>query len=404
MRLPSIQENNRNAVFLLGALAGIAGSIVTVFLVATAIWAAVRLALRTLPYRITRSDLILLLAATAYFAANMLVSLGRDLTALASRDLLSVVIFLSVWLVIPRLRMSQDGKLFDTLILGSALCGIVVLPLACWQAFGMLTRAEGGAGNPLPFALICCVFSLLSLGNVIHAKTWRVLLGWAGVVAGLIDLVASQSKGLLPTVFLCLPLFAVLFPGVLRSLLSGRGLIGLAAAGIIVAIAAIPFYPRLESAFAYFTAAGASVADGDTFSARETLWAYAGDLITQSPVIGYGVQNRRALISAAGFQYSHFHNGFLTSLVDGGVVGFVSLLALLLAPVITAIRAARDDIYRLRLFAALSLLATYAIGGMTNLIFWQDIYDSVFLWIAILISVSVPASASNPLLTGRGGA
>lgn len=403
MRLPSIQENNRNAVFLLGALAGLAGSIVTVFLVATAIWAAIRLAFRTLPYRIARSDLPFLLAATAYFAANMLVSVGRDVSAFASRDLLSVVIFVSVWLVIPRLRMSQDGKLFDTLILGAAFCGMLVLPLACWQAFGEQTRAEGGAGNPLPFALICCVFALLSLGNVIHETAWRRPLGWAGFVAGLIGLVASQSKGLLPAVFLCLLLFVVIFPGVLRSLLSGRGLIGLVAASIIVALAAIPFYPRLESAFAYFTAAGASAADGDTFSARETLWAHAGTLIAESPIIGHGVQNRRALIDGAGFDYTHFHNGFLTSLVDGGAIGFIALLALLLAPLATAIRAPRDDHYRLRLFVALALLATYVIGGMTNLIFWQDIYDSLFLWIAALVAVSVPVSPSNPLLFGRSG-
>ncbi len=67
----------------------------------------------------------------------------------------------------------------------------------------------------------------------------------------------------------------------------------------------------------------------------------------------------------------------------------------------TALRAARGEWYRQRIFIALALFGTYAIGGMTNLIFWQDIYDSVFLWIAIIVSASVPVSAGNPLITGQ---
>ncbi|WP_179145283.1 O-antigen ligase family protein [Rhizobium sp. RU36D] len=402
MKLPSIQENNRNAVFLLGALAGIGGSIVTIMLAASSLWALARLVFRTIPYRIARSDMVFLGAATAYFAANALLSLARDPLAFTSPDLLPIGVFLAGWLMIPRLRMSESESLIDMLVLGAALCALLVLPVAVWQALYLNIRAEGGAGNPLPFALICCVFGLLSLVNTLHEKPWRKALGWAGFVGGVACLMLSQSKGLLPVALSGFVAFLVIFPRVLRGCLTGRGLAAIGLALAVMVVSAVPFHERLQSAFAYFTSSKAHDSDKGSYDAREALWRHAGTLIAEHPIAGHGVQNRRALVASAGFPYTHFHNGFLTSLVDTGAIGFLTLCALLAAPLVTALRAARGDWYRQRIFVGLVLFGTYAIGGMTNLIFWQDIYDSVFLWIAIIVSVSVPVSAANPLVIGRG--
>lgn len=401
MKLPSIQENNRNAVFLLGALAGIGGSIVTILLAASAVWAIVRLAFRSIPYRLARSDLVFLLAATAYVAANALLSLARDPMAFMSRDLLPIGVFLAGWLIIPRLRLSDSEPLIGFLALGAAFSALLALPLAIWQALYLHMRAEGGAGNALPFALICCVFGLLSLVNTLDEKPWRKALGWAGFVGGVACLMLSQSKGLLPVAMFGFAAFLAIFPRVLRGCLSRKGLAAIAIAISVLFVSAVPFHERLQSAFAYFTSAKAHESDKGSYDAREALWRHAGTLIAEHPITGYGVQNRRALIADAGFPYTHFHNGFLTSLVDTGAIGFLILCGLLLSPLVTALRAARGEWYRQRIFIALALFGTYAIGGMTNLIFWQDIYDSVFLWIAIIVSASVPVSAGNPLITGQ---
>jgi len=400
MKLIDKDGNNRNVLFVVAALAGLCGSIVTILLALSAIWAAMSLAVRRFPFRIARSDLILAGAATLYVAVNLLTAFVNGPSWSLALKLVPVLLFLSAWLMAPRLRVSNTLALFDIFVLGSAFCAVLALPAALFEVLYWHERAYGGAGNPLPFAMICCLFGLTALVNVLHEAKWRQRLGWLGFWAAVVCLMLSQSKGLLPVMVLGFVGFCAAFRSRLGHYVNRGGLISAAIAVVVVAIAAIPFYPRLEIAAAFASGDAGSAQDA-SFSVRMTLWKHALQLAEARPLLGYGVQNRRDLIGQLGLEYTHFHNGYFTALVDAGLLGVASLVLLLVAPVVACLLAPADEWRSRRLFVACVLTATFAVGGLTNLIFWQDIYDSVFLWVGIVVVASVPVSRGNPLVFGK---
>jgi O-antigen ligase len=263
-----------------------------------------------------------------------------------------------------------------------------------WQGVILRTRAEGGAGNALPFALICALFSVLALLNLLSEVKWRKIVGFIGFVAGFVCLLLSQSRGMLPATVLAIALFAMFFPATIKPWLNIKGALILAVVAVIIVWFGISSADRIRDTIAYMTSENATATD-TSYSVRMDLWKYGLELVQQNPVFGYGVQNRRVLIEQTGLQFTHFHNGFLTAMVDSGIVGFLSLVALLCAPLLAAINATRDDFYRQRLFVAIVLTATYVVGGMTNFIFGHDIYDSIFLWSALVIFVTLPVTTEE---------
>ena len=403
MRLPSKIENNRAALFLVGAAGGVGGSVVSVILIASAVWALTLLLFKRLPLALTRSDLPLLIATTLYVLVYLVAAVVNGMVPADLRVFYPVFTFLFPWLIISRLRLSPPGDLLGAFALGAAFCGLLALPLALYQSSQLGMRVEGGAGNALPFALLSCLSGQIGLLNAIDEKRWKRMLGWAGYLAAFICLVLSESKGLLPPMLLGPIVLLIVFPEARRSVFCIRSFAILVVAVLIVAPFSQALIARVEMTTNYLLADDtATVADAST-SERLVLWERAFELAADRPLLGYGMQNRVALIKKAKVgDYGHFHNGYLTSLVDAGLAGLTALLFLLLSPLVIAARVERDEYYKKRLFLALVLTGTYGLGGMTNLIFWHDIYDSMFQWVSMLVAASVPISAGNPLIWRRG--
>lgn len=393
MNFPGKTQNNKTAIFLVGAIGGIGGSGLTVLWGVSAIWAALMLLLRKIPATLARSDLVLTGAATFYFVANLLSIVFNRVEQRDFFVVYPIIVFPLVWLIIPRLRLSKPEDLIGTVILGAGFCGLLALPVSVYQVIAFHMRAEGGAGNAIPFGLVCAIAGQLALLNTVFANKWRVVLGWLGYFAAFVCLLFSQTKGLFPPMLLGPVLLLVLFPKVRAHVFSRTGLVVLVVALICLALLAQPLYGRVLETLSFLF----SGTRDESTSERLMLWGHAFDLIKQHPVLGYGMQNRYELIAETGRHYGHFHNGFITSAVDSGIVGLLSLIGLLAAPLVIAAKAVGSVLYRERLFLALVLTMTYSIGGMTNFIFWHDIYDNQFLWIAALIAASVPVGPSNPV-------
>jgi O-antigen ligase len=396
MKPLSMNANNHVFIFAVAALAGVGGSVTTILLIASIVWAIVSLSLKRFPPAFSRQDLFLIIPAIVYVLVQLLAMLINSDTGLMPvlRKLAPLLPFLLFWLMLPRLRITSGRTLFESFVLGAAICGILALPIAMWQGVILRTRAEGGAGNALPFALICALFSVLALLNLLSEVKWRKIVGFIGFVAGFVCLLLSQSRGMLPATVLAIALFAMFFPATIKPWLNIKGALILAVVAVIIVCFGISSADRIRDTIAYMTSENATATD-TSYSVRMDLWKYGLELVQQNPVFGYGVQNRRVLIEQTGLQFTHFHNGFLTAMVDSGIVGFLSLVALLCAPLLAAINAARDDFYRQRLFVAIVLTATYVVGGMTNFIFGHDIYDSIFLWSALVIFVTLPVTTEE---------
>ncbi|MBN9252537.1 MAG: hypothetical protein J0I86_18515, partial [Mesorhizobium sp.] len=93
--------------------------------------------------------------------------------------------------------------------------------------------------------------------------------------------------------------------------------------------------------------------------------------------------------------FTHAHNGFLSFALDGGMLTLTALVAVLCVPVFIAWRAPRDSSYRARLFLALIVSISYAVSGMTQIMFKHDIMDAFFVFCAILIAASIPAGSGS---------
>jgi O-antigen ligase len=396
MKPLSMNANNHVFIFAVAALAGIGGSVTTILLGASIVWAIISLSLKRFPPAFAVQDRFLIVPAVIYVLVQLVAMLINSDTGLTPvlRKLVPLLPFLLFWLMLPRLRVSSGRSIFESFALGAAFCGILALPLAMWQGLVQHVRAEGGAGNALPFALICALFSVFSLLNLLSDIKWRKIVGFIGFVAGFVCLLLSQSRGMLPATVFAIVLFAVFFPATIKPWLNIKGALVLAVVAVIVVWFGISSADRISDTIAYMTSENTTATD-NSYSMRMDLWKHGYELIQQNPIFGHGIQNRRTLVEQIGLNFSHFHNGFITALVDSGIVGFLSLVALLCAPLLAAVNAARDAFYRQRLFVAIVLTSTYIVGGLTNFIFGHDIYDSIFLWTALVIFISLPGSAEE---------
>src|SRR5690606_13935063 len=135
---------------------------------------------------------------------------------------------------------------------------------------------------------------------------------------------------------------------------------------------------------------------------RLRLWQAAQEAISQSPIWGYGIQNRMAALTPTLIMdgnlvrgFTHAHNGFLTFALDGGVLALSAVIAVLLVPAYIAWHAPRDASYRVRVFAALIVTSFYALCGMTQIMFKHDIMDSFFVFFSMLIAASIPEKSEK---------
>lgn len=387
MKLPSMQRNNVVCLAMVSGAAGIAGSIITILLAMSMVWALVSLALKRFPARFQRSDLYIVGPALLYAAAIILAA-GINYDPATAERLLSrgvaLLPFIFFPLVLPRLRVASTSALIDAFIFGAALCGILALPVAAVQVEYLGIRAFGGMGNALPFSMVCSMMASVSLLNTVSPRPRRQALGWAGFVAGILCVLLSQSRGVLPIPAIALVMLFVLFPQKLRRFYNWKGVVLLAIGAVVVVAMGFKHSQRLIEMLGYFS--NDTGAD-ESYSARIALWKYASGLIAESPWLGYGVQNRSELIEKIGYGYTHFHNGFLSVTVDAGLVGLFATLLMLFSPVLNVLRNPTTVARRKRLFMALLVPGGYVIAGSTNILFFQDIYDSVFLWFMLIVAM-----------------
>src|SRR5690606_18482714 len=98
--------------------------------------------------------------------------------------------------------------------------------------------------------------------------------------------------------------------------------------------------------------------------------------------------------------FTHAHNAFISSMLDGGIVVLGALLAVLAVPTLVAWRSAHDASYRKRLFLAAQIAMVYATCGLSQIMFKHDIMDSFFIFTAAMVAASVAAAPQKVPKTG----
>lgn len=300
----------------------------------------VALGRRSLP----RSPLIALCA---------LVPLGQTISLLVSPDLtwalrLVVLSWAGLGCVVAIAQMDDEGK--NIVMTGMALSAAVVCTVALSGAGDMSSHEGGGVitgrlQGPFAQPNELGAFSQLSLPILValaaSARDRRVrILGFVAALPVAGTLIMSLSRGAWLGTIVSFTLLALLAPRLRRPL----AIVGLVL-GAIVALSLVIGGPiaaivgdRLKSIFD----SSESVTDQ-----RPAIWDFALGLISRNPVFGTGpggmsVSSLDPETSRVAFvQPLHAHNLFLTTLAEGGLMGALTLAALIVLGVLIAVRLRR---------------------------------------------------------------
>lgn len=392
-------RNNAIAVFLMGALPTVGGSAISVLLDAFFVWAIICVALRRFPLQLTPTDkivgwsftaFVLLLALTAVIGNNPIAGLVKTLTFIP---------FLAIWLMIPRLRASQGIDYLTIFASGAAVGAIGGMVFGLVQEYAFNLRAQGGAGNPGVYAIMSLALASISALNITSSVPWRRWLAFAGLVAGMVSTIIALSRGVWLAAIPMIVVIAVYAPRSWRLFSRKVLILAAVAACLVVTVLAGHF---MEASYSDTMWSYQTLSEGHFTSSpgqRIRMWIAGVEAFKDSPWWGYGIQNRMDVVIGhypAGspdiIQYTHAHNGLLSTAIDGGLLLLIALIAVLGAPILVAARSYTDAHRRKRLFLALSLTFVYVLCGQTQIMFGHDIMNSFYIFTVILICASIPSN------------
>ncbi|EKF19841.1 O-antigen ligase family protein [Nitratireductor pacificus] len=387
------RDVNRLFTFACFAAPPILGSVVSFVWHGGALWCAFEVLTGRRRLSPDRAMRFIALAMAVYAAANIMSFLANDPSWGRALQLLPLATFLlfsfsySIW------SISQKDTIARAAILGSAVAGSGALVLAVIQHYLIGMRAEGGAGNALVFAHVACLAGLVCLAAALTLESarsrWLLVIYAASFLAVLYS--GSRSVwGVMIGVTVLLLLVCRqrawdIFKGRLLAIVIGVAVIGVLTSGLIL--------HRVELLSANWEALAETSNYRTSLGQRVALWEIATKLFLDRPILGYGMQSTESLIRehlildySLDSGFTHFHNGFLTAFVEGGIFSGGAVLVILAAMLVVATRILRGDADETARFGALLLLVVslvHAGSGLVNLIFGHDIMDSVFMIFAI---------------------
>ncbi len=127
---------------------------------------------------------------------------------------------------------------------------------------------------------------------------------------------------------------------------------------------------------------------------RLEMWSGSVEAVKESPWLGHGYRNANAVVSkyvdkevqTIVFSFTHLHNEYITNLVSAGVIGLISVLALLFLPLKVFVQNFKSD--PTCIFSAMGIIlsVSYAGIGMTHIAFGEEHVNAFYIFfLAILL-------------------
>jgi O-antigen ligase len=412
----ALGHRNRLSNFTFFLLAAVGGSAASAAAVALAGWSLISIGAKRFRPRFERSDAPVLVSCVLFFLVIAGTSLfhaaqSGDMPA-AWRSVGERLLFLLPLLLVARMRCSRYADTLPPAFLGSAVGGLVLIPLCLVLLQVKGGRLSGLAGNPGPFAMMALLaagWALLSLPSD-RPSSSRVVLAVLGAAGAALAVVLSGMRGTwpaLPAVVLVAVIAQrrqfTLFWRQWRFLARAVAASVLALLLVAGAFVAAPLVAsRFAAGVSDLSGIAANVDEATSLNLRRSMYEAASQAIAARPWFGYGQEARwdavRPYLDSRAFEnfsFSHLHNVFLTIGIEAGLIGILALVAMVAAPVWTAWRARRTIGGGRRLAAALILVIAFLVPGLTNIMFFHDILDSVWVFAVALIAASVLPQAER---------
>ena len=368
----------------------------------------VLLALKRRRFNIDRPMVAMTAAIYAYCAACVLAAIVNNSIVRDAPNLVGLITFLFFPVSYATWSITQKAALARIVVLASAAACFGALLLAIVQYYWLGIRAEGGAGNAIVFATVACLSVMMCLaGALSNIEKNKALLAFA-TLAGAVAILYSGSR----IIWLAMLVAGIAVLLINRRKLNNRNAIRLlliaGATGIVIAVVGLPIIS--ERAAFLFSDWDALATKGDHTTAlglRAALWQIGLGAFHDMPIFGHGIAASRELMKD-GFHnqfnmpsvgFSHFHNGFLTALVQAGLLGAITLAAVFVVAARNAaivLRTSTDTIERFGATMIVVTVITYLIGGLTGILVGHDILDSTLM--VFLVSGTYLASGRQQAL------
>ncbi|MBB2670712.1 UNVERIFIED_ORG: O-antigen ligase [Rhizobium esperanzae] len=391
--ISAYDRNNGIAVFLFAILPGLSPNFNSFILLTSMMWGAYSLATGRLALKLSRSDQLVAIGMSIYPLVMIASIFINPPYSEESQWMLRLLPFFSIWLVLPRMRQSPDGRLVPLFILGAGIGMIATFLLSLLQIAFLMDRAEGGTTNAALLGIIGILFGGVALLNLQSPQSVEQRIAILGYAAGLGCVLLSGTR----SAWLVIPVHIVIFLWFFRKRGFHLSLRSLAITGSLlfvglVALGSGPVLHRIQALQGDLTSLERTDREITSLSARLALYKGALSAISKDPLTGYGPQNRMASVLAElpdnirpQLSFTHVHNGFLTAGIDAGVFGIAALSLMLLTPVIGAWRKEAGPGRDLAIALALLLFSSYVITGSFGIMFNQKALDPIFAYMVALI-------------------
>lgn len=362
-------------------------------------------------FNIDRPMIWLTVAIYAYCAANLMASIVNNALVRDAPHLIPLVTFLFFPISYSTWSITQKATLARTVVLSSMAACFVALLMAVIQQYWIGVRAEGGAGNPIVFAtVVCLAVAVCVAGALSGIERARNPLFYAAL-AGTIAIIYSGSR----IVWLALLIAGIAVLLINHQRLRGRNavrvLLLLTAVGVVIAaFGSQAISGRVDFLRSDWDALGTHDNYDTSLGIRVALWDIGLKAFRDMPVFGHGVGASQLLIKQ-GFHdqfamdtgFNHFHNGFLTALVQAGILGAMTLAAIFVFAAGNAVRVlqnSRDPVERFGATMIVIVVITYLTAGMTGILIGHDILDSV-LMVFLVCGTYLASGRQAPLAEGQ---
>lgn len=367
------------------------GSVVSFVFNGGGLWSTLQVALKRRRFNVDQPMVALTVAIYAYCGAVLLASIVNNSIVRDATHLVPLITFLffpfsySVW------SISQKTTLARIVILSSmAACfGAVLLTAIQYYWLGML-RVEGAAGNPIVFATVVCLSVIICMAGALSGIERNRSLLVCAALAGTIAILYTGSRIMWLAILIAGIAVLLIHRQKLRSKHSLRLLLIVGATGLAIAALGFPIIlDRVEFLRSDWEALAAHGDHNTALGFRVAMWQIGLDAFREMPLFGHGVGATSRLIKQ-GFHdqfgmnkgFGHFHNGFLTALVEAGIVGAVALAAIFVVAArnaATVLRISVDPVERFGATMIVIVVITYLTGGMVGILVGHDILDSVLM-------------------------
>ena len=302
------------------------------------------------------------------------VSLGRK-----AHFLLAPLIALSIY---------QIDLPFKNILLALK-AGLIIIGIVVMVQFLLGSSRPSGMINANIFGDIAVAMLFLSIVQVFNEKPKEQIITFIAAIAGVVVIFLSGSRGswlsfiILSITFILLvykpflmgnkknQLFLVLFFSVLFGFIGTQTDAGKKITNAVVNI------QNWDNGDQTYTSSGI----------RMEMWESSLEAAKNSPWFGYGYRNSNKEVSKyvdshnhTVAAFTHLHNEYLTTLLAGGLLGLVSLLVMLFAPIVFFYKNLKNQKTYYYASAGILLSIGYATFGFTHIAFGEEHVNAFYIF------------------------